>query len=64
MFAFLFLALNSIFEGTPIEDLKSGLALALRRQMLLALIHNKFTDEKHGQQMADKYKDCLIPVLI
>ncbi|XP_054160151.1 39S ribosomal protein L28, mitochondrial-like [Oppia nitens] len=43
---------------TPVQDLKSQLALSLRRLMLLKLLKNDFTDENHGKEMREKYSDC------
>ncbi|CAG2102223.1 unnamed protein product [Medioppia subpectinata] len=52
---------DSYILRTEVQDLKSGLALNLRRIMLLTLIRKDFKDPKHCEEMVDKYRDCLIP---
>lgn len=43
------------------QDLKSQLALMLRRKMLLTLSDKDFADPKHGEEMLVKYGDTLMP---
>ena len=49
---------------SKVQDLKSQLGLALRRQMLLKLARKEFKDKDHEQQMLEKYGDCIIPVSV
>ncbi len=48
--------------GTNVQDLKSQLALSLRRLMLIKLANKDFEDPQKKQEMIEKYKDCIIPV--
>lgn len=43
------------------QDLKSQLALMLRRKMLMTLSDKDFADASHGEEMLAKYGDTLIP---
>jgi len=52
---------DSYILRTEVQDLKSQLALSLRRLMLLTLIRKNFKDPEHCEEMVNKYKDCLIP---
>lgn len=49
---------------TPVQDLKSQLALDLRRKMLLALARKDLyhDDEKKQREVLEKYKEFIIPV--
>lgn len=51
---------------TPIEDLRSQLALNLRRQMYMALRDQNFHPDNPEKKkyVIEKYKDCLIPVRV
>lgn len=54
---------DSYILREPIQDLKSQLALDLKRKMLLALVRKDFlTDNLEKQErLYQKYKDCVIP---
>lgn len=53
--------LDGYILRTPVQDLKSQLALQLRREMLLTLLGKKKPgrDEAHGGEMRKKYADCV-----
>ena len=54
------------FDGyilrTPVNDLKSQLALHLKRFMLIKLAKKDFPTEEKANEMCEKYADCIIPV--
>lgn len=49
---------------TPVEDLKSRLALRLRRKMLISLAREDYypDDPKMHQYIKEKYADCVVPL--
>ncbi|GFS82965.1 39S ribosomal protein L28, mitochondrial [Nephila pilipes] len=49
--------------GSPVQDLKSQLALSIRRKMLLALVNREkyHEDEATHQEVLEKYKKYMIP---